>query len=113
MHNNKDYCKTTKTITSIFACVRIEKEGVIIKNTLVAPNIEHLIGIFEYTYEYDEKNTIKETNFEINNKQGNKFFSCFLYEIFRIEDKAIDEGKTTIFINKNKINFKIMIYNNH
>ena len=105
-----EYCIQNKTIIFIFSFIKIEKEGIILKNSPISTNTEMSIGVYIKTYKYDNK-LQTERELEIKTKNGIKVFFCYIYEIIKIDDRGINQGKITIFINKDGKNYKIMLFN--
>jgi hypothetical protein len=91
-----------------FSCyIKLEKNGIEIKNKNLAPNTVSNILLFEKVYKTESGANTNHTVI-IKNVQNELIFSFEIQQIEKIVDKLIAEGKLTMIVNK--ANEKIIVF---
>ena len=95
-------------IISINCYIKIEKNGIEIKNKLLDNRDLLMMSINYNKYKYKNGNIIEAEIIEIRTKKNDLIFSFNKKDIIKINDKFSNDGKLTIIINKGKD--KIIIF---
>ena len=95
-------------IISINCYIKIEKNGIEIKNKFLDNRDLLMMSINYNKYKYKNGNIIEAEIIEIRTKKNDLIFSFNKKDIIKINDKFSNDGKLTIIINKGKD--KIIIF---
>lgn len=99
---------SSKKIIEFSAYVKIEKNGLEIKNKLLTQNTISYVIITENKYKLaDTTNSLNVV--EVRNKNRDFIFGCKVKEIIRCIDRFIAEGKLTLMATKEKDRYSIFI----